>query len=178
MKQITGEEFNELVTRIDVMAKNESYKEALWSRIQEVQSSEPMSVEQIENAIYQKALARGVDKFAKPGTMDFGRWIKDYLIPAIIPLTVQQGFVPDWSKAPEWATSIVMLWSRQDEPWGCGPTEFNRIPRPVPKMRPKTRKEKVQAIRGSGMFLDVDKLKESTLDDLLSVKGISLETEV
>lgn len=42
--------------------------------------------------------------------------------------------LPKMEEYPEWATSVVLVWSRQEEPWT---TEIGRVSRPTPAWTPK-----------------------------------------
>jgi len=77
----------------------------------------------------------------------------------------------------------IQVWNDMTKKWkdttvwyntaGCGADK--PVVRRVPEPRPMTRDEKIKAIKGTGLFLQVELLKESTLDDLLTVKGIPTE---
>lgn len=93
---------------------------------------------------------------------------------AIQPLTVQQGFVPDWPKAPEYANSVKWHWSRDTDGGNVIST------RPAPKMRQKTREEKIADLRSNAVIMNwptIGQLKDDTIDDLCRAASIPLETE-
>lgn len=187
MKKITREEFNELVTRIDVMAKNEAYKETLWSRIQEAQSSEPMSREDIATAIKD---AHTDLKEWYPGT-SYIESLSKLLHGKIIDARVAGLSVNDHMEA----ISKLIQWN--DRPWATGlklgymtkdimPTNdriadpFCTVPRPAPKMRPKTDKELVDELehwRTHGRTFRTLPLSRETMELFCRDAGISLETK-
>ena len=187
MKMITREELDEFV-RVAIIDHRNAYDTEfrctgpLWSRIQEVQSSEPMSVDQVEPVLRKVFCDKFVD--SQPTTEWMDTLLK--MAKAIQPLTVKQGFVVDWSKAPKGkpVTGIQVTWS-----WWDNEEEFFKrstvpalcyafIPRPAPKMRPKTRDEKVDDLRGNAVIMNwptLGELKDSTIDDLCLATGIPLE---
>lgn len=102
------------------------------------------------------------------------------------PLTVQQGFVVDWSKAPKDAEGVAIIWNGVG--YGCAcysqiETDTNSaliefIPRPAPKMRQKTREEKISGIVAkigdNGMLWEYS---DEVVDYICRAAGIPLETE-
>lgn len=168
MKKITREEFDRLY-RVPLGA------DELWTRIQEAQCSEPMNVDQIE-PVLRKVFQ---DKFgsSQPTTEWMDCLYK--MAKAVAPLTVQQGFVPDWSKAPEGTVGCVAFFTGSVEAYwkpgatGCDNVTF--IPRPAPKTRERTHQEKVhelmKKITIDPVFQSVNK---ELVDNLCRAAGISL----
>lgn len=149
-------------------------------------TTEPLSVEGIEKVVRQ-GWADSMNKHYgtdwDPSGMDGNnaRGIAE----AIQPLTAQ-GFRVDWSKAPEWATSVDIRW-RDDFINYKREQLVHRIPRPAPKMRKRTKKELADAwvdnyekkYPGNGK----DKLIEilsfgATLEQACESDGISTEVPV
>lgn len=124
MNKITREEFENCVTY------NKS--EYLWSRIQEAQSSETMDYSELRQRI--------LNRVEQWSNTNIGT-IADAVAQEVLPLTVQQGFVPDWSKAPkvdgELPDKAAVFWY-----WDLGGVKkypaFQHWHRPAPKMRQKT----------------------------------------
>lgn len=168
-KRITRDEFDDILRKGRPWAETEA---ELWSRIQEAQVYEPMSRAEVLSAL-DESLGDSVRIFS------------DRELDAIRALTVQQGFVVDWSEAPDYAVRAAVVWSAQDGPWH---TEFHSIPRPAPKMRQKTEMEKAESwiewkIRTHGdNEIDAREslirrlLEGKTIDDLCRAAGIPLET--
>ncbi len=180
MNKITREEFkkftNELYTGISVGWP--AFFDRFWSRIQEVQSSEPMSVDQIEPYLRMAFC----DKFgmAQPTTEWMDALLK--MAKAVQPLTVQQGFVVDWSKAPSWAQGVRIIFD-DGQAWIGGPEGkcfppqgrwFKTIEyhnRPTPKATPRTTGEKcADLIHRITTMLDPDEI-----DELCKAAGIPIE---
>lgn len=86
----------------------------------------------------------------------------------VAPLTVQQGFTPDWSKAPELARGIAILWRTHDD---GDPDTIQYIPRPAPKMRRKTMSELSREVLDKIAVLD-----EKALLKACESMSIPLET--
>ena len=92
-------------------------------------------------------------------------------------LQEEQGFVPDWSKAPSWALSATTKWSGhtssiEDE------DIINIIPRPLPPKveRARTREELGNELWNLGVRIGdtFHDLKEESVKDLCLVNGVSL----
>lgn len=115
-----------------------------------------MTVEEIENFL----------KMAPHGTVTSRKSLAEY----IQPLTVQQGFVPDWSKAPDTVDWIDICWAPGHYREG-----FLSIPRPAPKTRERTAREKNTALRD---FIclnpNFDFGDASTVEEMLTRANISL----
>ncbi len=184
MKNITREEFERLVFELTGRNVLNASAEMFWSRIQEAQSSEPMSVDQIE-PVLRKVFQ---DKFgsSQPTTewMDFlYKMAKD-----VAPLTVQQGFIPDWSKAQYDGVKGVtwcFVYETEEEISGDMAHGYESydgyIPRPTPKTRERTRDDKIAKLVELGYVINARMLngaKDSTIDDLCTASGISLTCEV
>lgn len=150
MKKITPEEFEALKIALWSMPalgyeEFSSFMEHHWSRIQEAQSSEPMSWEDVEDII--KPLMTK-EQYA----MNDFEGVRHSAIVAkgIAPYTSKQGFIPDWSKAPEWCVGWRPTWERRGvvAPWVVTPFEYCAgpfVPRPTPKTRERTVEELIAA---------------------------------
>lgn len=165
MNKITREEFE-----FHRCAKDAKY---LWSRIQEAQSSEPMSLDKIGRMLQDELKTKFPFKFDR---FESEEWIGAILAMAktVQPLTVQQGFVVDWLKAPEWATEWDGCWFGnvvED-----GGRQFKRtwitIPRPTDNTKPKTTGEK----RNDLIDAIMNMTSPDEIDELCKVAGIPLET--
>lgn len=174
MKKITREEFDEYRNE-DTRHGYASAMEKLWSRIQEVQSSEPMSVEEIEKIIL-------------PIMSEEGKRYQDFVgvrqswevAKAVQLLTVKQGFAVDWSKTPtdsfgRRAMGVLIQWAwyetkeQNDANLVRDCIEF--IPRPVPKSAPKTIGEKrADLLHAISTMSDPDEI-----DELCKAAGIPTE---
>lgn len=163
--------------------------EELWNHIDALQKE----VERLEseNGLDRKTISvEGIEAFLRKklhgwyiGSVDldkeFGPHGYGFLAEIIQPLTAQQGFVPDWSKAPDTADRIDICWASGHYREG-----FHSIPRPTPKTGEKTAqqlaKEYVDKMVGGGNRADaylilVEKLHNGEkLDDLCTAVGISL----
>ena len=185
MKRITRKEFEALKGTLwgrspQGYGEFSNTMERHWDRIQEVQSSEPMSVESIEVVIKQVMVDNDSHYLTWPDVLKAREIAK-----AIQPLTVQQGFTPDWSKAPEWTGGVIVQWSN-DMLSPMDKCFCHFIPRPIPKMRPKTPHEKLTDLMAHGTsatritWMEVARattLEGKTLDDLLADRGIATEVQ-
>lgn len=183
MNKITRDEFLDVfldyLNTFDATERS-TIRNRLWSRIQEVQPSEPMSLGEIERHVCEVLLVG-----------------QENLWEAIQPLTVKQGFVPDWSKAPtrnkKLPDKAAVFWYWDDGGIASG-TAIHHWHRPAPKMRPKTGFEKIsawtewkKAQRKANHFTDspyyasqllAEELVEGkSIDDLCRAAGIPLEVE-
>lgn len=172
-KRITREELDE------ILGKNSPWEEIdaeLWSRIQEAQSSEPMSLNDIDKFLSDA----GVEWVEFETKLDGKKPGLRPLSQLIQPLTVQQGFVPDWSKAGAGVRGYVCRWWYKDTFSSIDAGEFF-FQRPAPKTRQKTREERVNSIINTmggdlASYALTSKLSDSTIDDLCRAAGIPLET--
>lgn len=177
MGKITREEYDKYIFQEATSNLRGAAHKALWSRIQEAQSSEPMSVDQIE-PVLRKAFQ---DKFGPSQPTTDWMDLLHKMAKAVAPLTVQQGFVPDWSKAEAGHVGIVLYFTEWPEiTYGHAHGLAGYIRRPAPRMRQKTRDEKVHDLYKPYGAQDwsigmTDALAESTIDDLCRAAGIPLE---
>lgn len=187
MKKITREQFKNYLSDIYVShdAKSRKVEQELWHHIQSLQDEldrkELMSVEDLADMVELKQYG-----FMK-STMRSD--IED-VCRILQPLTVQQGFVPDWSVAPHWALQFVGHWAVNIELSDKWHGEFV-IPRPTP---PKVKRERMATEKTSDLvrhykktlgldrILSLDKIIEEldsgkTLSDLCTAAGIDLFVE-
>lgn len=159
--ELTREEFRQLIKELGWNGTYD-YLEANLS----TDRSEPMSLEEIEKVVCDASY-----DILRPGDD-----VAVSIAKAVQPLTVKQGFVPDWSKAPEWANGVRIEWST------CPPTADGRmwitdLPRPKVK-RMRTREEKEIAVGNKlNIYGICTMLSDSSLDDLCRAANISLEVE-
>lgn len=132
---------------------------------------EPMSVEEIRGKVLSWCRANSQAEIRDDDIAE--------LVEIVQPLTVQQGFVPDWSKAPEWANCVSLYWARMhgsDRSFHGEAILFDNIPRPAPKMRQKTREEKVAEIVAkigdNGMLWEYS---DEVVDYICRAAGIPIE---
>ncbi len=98
-----------------------------------------MSEEKLDDVALEMAMATYEDSKAGSVESHTREIVLAYLAAAPKPA---QGFVPDWSKAPDWATDIGIYWHSQ------GATKFyTKIPRPAPaKLTPEEIEEEARKV--------------------------------
>lgn len=164
----------------------EAVENRIWERIQEAQSTEPMSVDQIEPFL-RKAFQ---DKFGtgQPTTERVDCLYK--MAKEIQPLTVQQGFVPDWNHPAvkethngQKCTGVFAKYVYEPAEKVMGDHQYTSatfIPRPASKMRKKTREEKIEDLDSLpflGVYPKQGGLTDERIDALCLAMKIPLETQ-
>lgn len=174
MKKISRDEFESLLNDIHCGNREMSDKaeSELYSRIEEVQSNDPMDAEDI---------AKAIEKWRDDcGDVSGDGWAE--LLATIQPLTKQQGFVPNWDEADELEGSEVIGWRPyaiykgnqgvEQRGVALAPTFYR-----VKKTRPITIAEARRVVNSSyGLtHKEMETLSESTLLDLLKNRGYHTE---
>lgn len=134
---------------------------------------EPMSVEDVDKVVQ----AGFMKHVASHGTMTLSMAIAK----EIQPLTVQQGPLVDWSKAQydgvKGVTWQYVYQTEEEMKHELGAGYDGYIPRPAPKMRQKTREEKISGIVAkigdNGMLWEYS---DEVIDQICRAADIPLET--
>lgn len=179
--------YEEFVERMRNVITEEDRKQ-LWDDM-----NEPMGVKEIETHLksnWETTAHPVFDRLKENGNNGWST-----LCRTIQPLTRRQGFVPDWSKAPEWANCVSLYWARMhgsDRSFEGEAVMFDAIPRPAPKMREMSAFEKVfaytvwkskkRAEAGyedspyySSNLLAIELAEGKTIDELCKAAGISTQ---
>lgn len=123
-------------------------KDAPWSRIQEAQSDEPMTVEEIRAFLAKSENKWSMDRGESLTTITWETLLKD-----IQPLTHRHGFTIDWSKAGQFSLGFLGRFTGYPESHlRLDEGEFY-IPRPPkPKlMHTRTREELLDAVNADAL---------------------------
>lgn len=178
MNKITTEEFESFLAECTGKIEHkdlEAWRKAafaFYSRIEEVQSNDPMNAEDIA-----KALEKWRDDW---GNASGPGWIA--LLNAVSPLTQRQGFLPDWDEADGLEGAEVIGWRPysiykgnqgvEQRGVALAPTFYR-----VKKTRPITIAEARRVVNSSyGLtHKEMETLSESTLLDLIKNRGYPTE---